>query len=83
MAGNFAVDVLDAEAAFEIGDNFSLVFDNFRIDQGGEFASSFVVKVAADDDDALEMINLDGGEGSADLVGTRIFPVKSGRDHIG
>ena len=36
MAGNFAVDVLDAEAAFEIGDNFSLVFDNFGVDQGGE-----------------------------------------------
>jgi len=59
MAGDFAVDLLNAEAAFEIGDNFSLVFDNFRIDQGGEFASCFVVKVAADDDDALEAINLD------------------------
>ena len=61
MAGDFAVDVLDAETAFEIGDNVSLVFDNFGVDQGSEFASSFVIKVAANDDDALKAINLDGG----------------------
>ena len=53
VAGNFAVKVLDAQAAFVIIDDFALVFDDFRIYQRDKILIFFVFEISTDDDDSF------------------------------
>ena len=61
VAGYFAINVADTEAAFVIGDKFTFVFNDFGINKCSKSVIGFVVKVIANNYDALKLVYLHGG----------------------
>src|SRR5579859_2735685 len=82
IAGNLAVYVRHAEAAFIIFLYFTLVLGNDRIDEYRERFVIFVVKIVTDDDDTQRLVDLDRGEGDTNFVLAAIFPIDGRRLHI-
>lgn len=77
-----AIDAVDTEAAFEVGEFFAFKFDDFGVYESGKFTRVFVVEIFADDDDAVETVDLDSGERGADFVWPGVLPVETSADHV-
>lgn len=82
-AGDQTVEFGDGEAAFVVGLGFAVGFDDFGVDEGGEGVFGLVLKIVADDDDALVDAKLGGGHGGGELIGMLFFPFQGSGGHIG
>lgn len=83
VAGDKTVDVRNGEAAFVIGGFFAFVFDDFGVDEGDEIGVFLFVHVFADDDNALVVAQLRGGESGGEFEFVGFFPVEGGLAHFG
>ena len=82
MAGNFTVNMLDAETAFVVSNDFALILNDLGIDQGHKFAGWFVVKITTNDDQALKRVNLNCRQCRTDFMRPGIFPIKGCGYHV-
>ena len=73
-AGDEAVEFGNGEAAFVVGLRFAVGFDDFGVDEGGKGVFGLVLKIVADDDDALVDAELGGGHGGGEFIGVLLLP---------
>lgn len=81
VAWDLTINKGNREAAFEIFDNFTFLFDYFWVYEGREGSICFVVHAVADNDEALIDAELRGSHSGRELVGMRFFPFEAGIDH--
>lgn len=82
VAGDFAVDVGDAETAFGLEDDVAFVFDDLGVDEDSEISVFVIIEIIANDDHTSEVSDLYASKAHTDLLIATGFPITSRLDHI-
>src|SRR5258708_6532251 len=75
VSGNLPVYVLDAQTAFIIFLDLALSFYYLGIYKNDKTFVVSVIKIITDNNYAVRLVDLDGGQGNADFMGSAGFPI--------
>lgn len=82
VAWNLAVDITNAQAAFEVFFDGAFVFGDLWVDKNGKRAVVLVIEIVTYYDDTVHLVDLHGSQSDADLMVARGFPVEGSRLHV-
>lgn len=81
-AADAAIDLGDREATLIVSLDFAFGADDFGVNEGSEMTVLLVVKVVADDNDALVDAELGRSHGGREFIRVLFFPVERTFNHI-